>query len=71
MKIYWNGELPDFSLKFDNGKTFHFKGGIASEVGEKILTFPPVTAGKLTLSLGARTKDQKLTLSEIEIWSKK
>ena len=70
MKIYWNGDLADLTLKFDNGTKLKFKGEYASEVGEKILKFAPETTSGMTLEIARRSKG-KLTIGEVEIWSEK
>jgi hypothetical protein len=65
--FYWQGELPDFTIRIPGRKDIQCKGGTTNQVLERRIHLPGVNTQTLIISLGKRTG--KLTLSELEIWS--
>ncbi|MBQ7651703.1 MAG: hypothetical protein IJS15_12135, partial [Victivallales bacterium] len=67
IKLFFNGQLPSVTAKLDDGKAVTAKGKKTSEVA----MVEANVSGKsrnIKLSIPARDADQKLILSEMEVW---
>ena len=69
--LFWQGELPDFTIKFPNGKEIRCKGETTTQVLKRSIPLPGTRINELTVSFDKRKNGNKLTLSEVEIWERK
>ena len=65
--FYWQGDLPDFTIRIPGGKDIQCKGGTTNQVLERRIPLLGINTKMLIISFGKRIG--KLTLSELEIWS--
>ena len=70
LSLFWQGELPDFTIKIPGCKDILSKGGKKTQVLLKKVALPDKKANVLTIAFAKRKNGGKLTISELEIWGK-
>ena len=70
LSLFWQGELPDFTIKIPGCKDILSKGGKTTQVLLKKVALPDKKANVLTIAFAKRKNGGKLTISELEIWGK-
>lgn len=69
LKIFFHGELPEFRVSCDDGRSFVPGKGESTEwLAESVLEPGGQTTSSLLLRFGPRRPGNKIILSEIEIW---
>lgn len=66
--LFWNGTLPDFTVRGDSGREYTVRGGTTRGVEHAEVTLPAVKTKTLTIRIPARKQGEQLLLSEAEIW---
>ena len=66
--FFWNGSLPDFTVRDDAGKAYPVRGGKTAGVERAEVVLPSLRTETLTVRIPERGKGEHLLLSEVEIW---